>query len=79
MTDVQDSGKVATTLITNLKDQPITLALILFNLVFVGVIYFAGLDAREHNEKTMGLLIDQNAKAQEMLSRCNAVSPRIGN
>lgn len=71
----EETSKVATSLIQNLKDQPITLALVLFNMVFVAAVYFGGIDVREHQDKILGLLVEQNTKAQEMLARC-IVPPR---
>jgi hypothetical protein len=65
-------GGVANSLISNLKDQPITLALILFNLIFVAAVYFGGIDNRNHQEKLNTSLLEQLDKAQVLLGQCVA-------
>lgn len=74
----EEGAKVATSLVANLKDQPITLALILFNLCFVAVVYFSSLDMRNHQEKMMDQLLDMNNKTQGILLNCVAPPPRPG-
>lgn len=72
---IEETGKVASTLITNLKDSPLTLALVLFNLVFVAVIYFSTLDLRDHQEKLTNRLIEQLDKNQTLISQCIQQKP----
>lgn len=73
----EEGAKIASSLIGNLKDQPVTLALILFNLIFVAAVYFSGLDVRDHQEKLMDQMLEMNNKTQGILLNC-IVPPRQG-
>jgi len=67
---VEEGGKVATTLIDSLKSSPVLLGLVVINLVFIGVITWASMNVASARDLIMKQLIEQNAKAQDLLSRC---------
>jgi hypothetical protein len=69
---VEEAGTVAGSLISNLKEAPVTLALILFNLCFVAAVYFGGVDNRNHQEKQTAQLFEQLDKSQALLAQCVA-------
>jgi len=67
---VEEGGKVASTLIEGLKAQPIVLALVVFNLAFLILVHFNGRDLRQHQEFQFKLLVENQAKLQELLAHC---------
>jgi hypothetical protein len=74
----EEGGKVATSLITNLHDSPLTLALVLFNMAFIFVIYLSVRDQRGAEEAFQNRLFDQQAKSMEMLYHCSPLPlPKI--
>jgi uncharacterized membrane protein affecting hemolysin expression len=66
----EEGGEVAKSLISNLKDSPVTLALVLFNVVFLVVIFFSMRDQRNRTEQFQDRLFDQQSKTMEMLYNC---------
>jgi hypothetical protein len=73
---VEEGGKVASGVIASLKDQPLILALVLFNVLFMGAVAWGTSKAREDFNKTIQLLIEKQDKTAEMLYRC---TPTTGN
>jgi len=67
---VEETGKVASNLISNLKDSPITLALILFNMAFLVIIYLGVKDQRSHLENYDNRMFEQQKQVMEMLYHC---------
>jgi hypothetical protein len=76
MSEPPSGDKVVASLIQNLKDSPLTLALVLFNLVFIGVIYFSLKDQRNHNETFRNELMAQQSKTMDMLYNCTPMPNR---
>ena len=66
----EEGGKVATSIVENLKTSPITLALVLFNIAFVVVVYLATRDQRARTEAFQARLFEQQTKVMEMLYNC---------
>jgi hypothetical protein len=66
--------KVASGVVDALKASPILLALVVFNALFVGVVYFAGKDNRARQAEMVNALLENQAKMQEMLGRCSGRS-----
>ena len=67
---VEEGSKVASSLISNLHDSPITLALVVFNIIFLSVIYFANRDERKQREEFQTMLFKQQEKTFDMLYNC---------
>jgi len=67
---VEEGGKVATSLIEGLKTSPLVLALIVLNIIFIGMVTWASMNVATARDVIMKQLIEQNAKAQDLLSRC---------
>jgi len=67
---VQEGAETARTLISNLKESPLTLALVVFNLAFIALSYFNGVSLRQSNERLFNLMIDNEHKTAEMLYNC---------
>jgi len=67
---IEEVGKVATGVIDALRTQPMVIALIVLNFIIIGFVYFSVKDRRDQDHKIMSLLLEQQTKAQELLSRC---------
>ena len=67
---VEEGAKVAHTLIDSMKSQPMTLALVLFNLLFATLVFLGSKDFRANQLKLMSMMIELTGKSQDMLSKC---------
>lgn len=67
---IEETGKVATGVIDALKSQPMTLAIMIFNVAIFALVYFSAQNLRASQNEIVHKLIEQNAKAQELLSKC---------
>jgi hypothetical protein len=76
MGPVEEGGKVASGIVEALKAQPVVLALVVFNMAFIAAVYISTNDARAKNNELMKIMIEQQAKTSEFLSRC-VVPPRV--
>jgi hypothetical protein len=71
----EEAGQTVRTLVGSLKDSPITLALVLFNLIFILVIYFATRENRAAMDRTMTEMLKQNAHMVDLLAKCSPDKP----
>jgi hypothetical protein len=67
---VEEGGKVATSVIDAMKSQPMTLALIVFQAVFVGAVVYANADTRQLHHEEMIAMLAQQKQMSEWLYRC---------
>jgi hypothetical protein len=67
---VEESAKVATSLIETMKSQPMTLALVIFNLLFATLVFLGSKDFRANQLQLMTMMIELTGKSQDMLSKC---------
>lgn len=66
-----ESGeRVATSLIDSLKAQPMTLALVVFNIIFIFAVFFGLKDARDQAEKFQQMTFQQQKETMELLYKC---------
>jgi hypothetical protein len=63
---VEEGGKVASTLIDAMKSQPMTLALVVFNIVFIGAVLYAG----NHQRALIEKMIEQQGEVSKLLYNC---------
>jgi hypothetical protein len=56
---MQDASKVVTTVVDSLKASPVVLALILLNIVFMILIFFAVKDVRKNQHEHMSFLLER--------------------
>jgi len=73
---VEEGGEVARSLIGNLKDSPITLALVVFNILFLIVVYFSIRDQRQQLANYDNKMFEQQAKVMDMLYHCVPPPPK---
>jgi len=66
---VEEGAKVATGVIEGLKSQPIALALIVMNVIFVGAITYA---SHELNIRTTARYAAQDELIHKLIDQCNA-------
>ena len=66
----EEAGKTARGLIDSLKDSPMTLAMVAFNLVFVVVIFLIIKQNHDSDEKFQTALFAQQAEVMKMLYNC---------
>lgn len=74
---VEEGGETARTLISSMKDSPMTLALVVFNLIFIVVIYLGTKDNRAAIDHLMTTMLAQEAHTADMLYNCTP-NPRDG-
>jgi hypothetical protein len=67
---VEEGGTTARSLIEAVKHQPALLALIVFNVVFIVLIYLGLTEQRNRQHEILKQLISNAEKAQEMLFKC---------
>ena len=67
---VEEGAKVASGVVDSLKGQPLVLALVLFNALFMGAVAWGTSEARKDFNKTIQLLIEKQDKTAQMLYNC---------
>jgi hypothetical protein len=67
---VSNGVKVAGGIVDGLKSSPVLLALVVFNALFVAVVYFGSADNKARQAEMVAHLLKNQAQMQEMLSRC---------
>lgn len=72
---IEETGKVATAVIESLKTQPLTLAVLVFNLAVITMVYFTGREFRANSDKISNALLTQNREMVDMISRCIVPTP----
>jgi len=55
---IEETGKVAIGVVDALKSQPITLAMVLFNMVLLVVVYFGIKNMRDHQSKVLEAIFE---------------------
>lgn len=75
---VEEAGKVAATTVEALKQTPLMLALVIFNIIFIVGVYFSNQNERSSTERIMGLLIKEEADMSRMLNACIPPSTQPG-
>ena len=66
----EEAGQTARSLVTALSGQPMTLALVVFNICFIAVVYLSVRDQRARAEDFQKQLFEQQTKTMEMLYHC---------
>ena len=72
---VEEGGKAASAIVESLKTSPVILALVIFNLAFIALVYVNARDLRDTFDRTMGAMLLQQAKMSEMLFNCTPAQP----
>lgn len=65
-----EAGEVAKTFVDSLKDQPLSLALVVMNLALLGMLYYQGsAHAKEHADE-LTLMYQNRRETAVLLARC---------
>jgi hypothetical protein len=67
---IEEGGKVAVSVVDAMKSQPMTLALIVINLVFLGAVGWGTMKAREGFLDTIKVLIEKQDRTAQLLYNC---------
>jgi hypothetical protein len=73
----EEAGQTARSLIDALKANPMTLALVVFNVIFIGAVYFGTRDQRASQGEIIKMLLENQQKTSEMLQQCVPNPPRF--
>lgn len=66
----EEAGSTARSLIDAMRSQPLMLAVIALNAIIFVLIFYAVVDNRKHQYEVTRIMLEQNAKAIELLSKC---------
>jgi hypothetical protein len=66
----EEGGKVITHAVDALKSQPVTLAMIIMNVIFVAAIFWGVRGTRDQQHMIMQALLEQHQEAQQLLAKC---------
>ena len=69
---LEEGGKTARSLFESMRESPVTLALVIFNVVFLGVMYFSLAEERDSRNRLIDYMVQTNDKTATMLYNCTA-------
>jgi hypothetical protein len=72
MNVVEEGAKVATSVVESLRSEPISLALIVMNVIFVAAV---GYGAHEINVRTTAQYDAQTALIHKLIDQCSKATP----
>lgn len=72
---IEETGKVATAVIESLKTSPAMLAILIFNILLLALVYFGGREIRSANAGIISTLLADQKAMVEMISKCVVPSP----
>ena len=70
MSIIQEGGKVASGVVDAMKSQPLVLALIIFNVVFLVLIYLGLNNQRNQQHDLMKMMLSNQQNVNELLAKC---------
>lgn len=73
---VEEASKVATSVVDTMKNQPMTLALVIFNLLFAILVFLGSKDFRANQLKLMSMMIEMTGQSQQLLAKCIIPPPQ---
>jgi len=71
---VEETGKVAIGVVDALKTQPVTLAMVIFNIILLGVVYFGIENMRTHQAKVLESIFEHS----DRLYNCGKAAGKQG-
>jgi hypothetical protein len=72
---VEEGAKVATSIVETMKSQPMTLALVIFNLLFAILVFLGSKDFRANQLELMKMMIEMTGQSQQLLAKCIIPAP----
>lgn len=67
---IEEGAQTARSFIDALKDQPLSLALVIMNLCLLGFLYYTGITASNERKIEMNLLYENRKYVTDMLASC---------
>jgi len=67
---VEEAGKVATTVVTSLKESPTVLAMTIFNVLFLGFVLWSTMEERDWRERVVQMMVNQQSESAKLLYQC---------
>jgi hypothetical protein len=65
-----EAGQTARSVVSSLKESPMTLALVVFNVIFIGSVFWLARENRANLDHVISTLLTQQDKAMTMLYNC---------
>lgn len=72
---LEEGGKAARTFMEALKDQPLSLALVVMNVALIGFLYYTGVVAHDERKTEMQLLYSNRDSVARLLAECYPAPP----
>ena len=72
---LEEGGKAARTFMESLKDQPLSLALVVMNVMLLGYLYYTGVTAANERHVEMQLLYENRKFVGQLLANCTPSRP----
>jgi len=66
----EEGGKIAVSVIDSMKSQPMLLAMVIFNVIFVAAVFWGVKDHRAQTAELIKIMLAQSDKAQTLLAQC---------
>jgi len=66
----EHAGKAANTFVNSLKEQPLSLALVVMNFALIGFVYIQGNQFNTQRSDNVKLFLDVQREVQKLLSEC---------
>src|SRR5262245_46725352 len=67
---VEEGGKIATSIIDVLKQEPISLALVIMNLALLGMFFYVGSKSAETRAREVSMIYENEKRTSELLAKC---------
>jgi len=75
MSPVREAGQAANTFMSSLKEQPLSLALVVMNFALIGFVYYQSNQFNDQRQDNVKLFIDVQKEVQKLLSQCIVPPP----
>lgn len=69
---IEEGAATARSLFEVMRESPVTLALVVFNVVFLGVMYFSLSEERDSRNKLIDYMVSTNERTANMLYNCTS-------
>lgn len=76
MSPVREMGQAANTFMGSLKEQPLSLALVVMNFALIGFVWMQGTAFNTQRQENVKLFLDVQKEVQKLLSQCIVPPPQ---
>lgn len=73
---LEEGGRAARTFMEAMKEQPLSLALVVMNFALIGFLYYTGVVAHEDRQTEMKMLYENRSEMAKLLYQCTPPSDR---